>query len=206
MPQVYVDVAPPQFPGGPARPLAQTDAAKAIELIQAQIGGVKAEINELTAQLTPGASRMREQAIEQQLSSSNERLTQLQQQLDRVVSGNEEYAVMPDMSHEDKIPREVVNIIEMSLIAAVMMTLGLPIVRMIARRFDRRPPTDSPETAGRFDRLEQAVDAVAIEVERISEGQRYSSKMLNEMRGLPAPNPLERWPESRVGVREEVKG
>ena len=32
----------------------------------------------------------------------------------------------------------------------------------------------------RFDRLEQAVDAIAIEVERVSEGQRFVTKILAE--------------------------
>jgi hypothetical protein len=32
----------------------------------------------------------------------------------------------------------------------------------------------------RFERLEQAVDAIAVEVERISEAQRFSAKLLSE--------------------------
>jgi hypothetical protein len=32
----------------------------------------------------------------------------------------------------------------------------------------------------RFERLEQAVDSIAIEVERISEAQRFSAKLLSE--------------------------
>jgi hypothetical protein len=31
---------------------------------------------------------------------------------------------------------------------------------------------------------------MAVEVERISEGQRYVTKQVHEMRALPAPNPL----------------
>jgi hypothetical protein len=37
----------------------------------------------------------------------------------------------------------------------------------------------------RMERMEQAVDAIAIEVERISEGQRFITKVLSE-RTLPA--------------------
>ena len=33
---------------------------------------------------------------------------------------------------------------------------------------------------GRLERIEQAIDTVAVEVERISEAQRYTSKMLAE--------------------------
>lgn len=36
------------------------------------------------------------------------------------------------------------------------------------------------ETALRLDRIEQAIEAVAVEVERISEGQRFVTKLLAE--------------------------
>ena len=42
------------------------------------------------------------------------------------------------------------------------------------------------ELGGRMERIEQAVEAVAIEVERISEGQRFTTKLLSEIRS-PAP-------------------
>jgi hypothetical protein len=206
-------VVPPQPPAAPPPgllPLAQSNADRAIELIQAQIAGVKQEIAELTSQLTPGASRMREQAIDVQLSGANERLDQLQNQLDRVVSGETPIVVQPpDFSDFERnaIPRDVVNIIEMVLVSTCVIALGLPIVRMLSRRFERRAAPDSLEVSGRFDRLEQAVDAVAIEVERMSEGQRYSAKVLNELRALPSPNPLDQWPpSSRSAVKEELKG
>jgi hypothetical protein len=40
-----------------------------------------------------------------------------------------------------------------------------------------------PDGDPRFDRLEQAVDAMAVEVERMSEGQRFVSKLLVERSG-----------------------
>jgi hypothetical protein len=64
---------------------------------------------------------------------------------------------------------------------------------------DRRGETASAsEIAPRLDRIEQAVEAIAIEVERISEGQRYTTKSIAELRGLPAPNQAG-WPS---GARE----
>lgn len=39
----------------------------------------------------------------------------------------------------------------------------------------------------RLARVEQAVEAVAVEIERISEGQRYVTKLLSE-RGQPLPD------------------
>lgn len=51
--------------------------------------------------------------------------------------------------------------------------------------FGRRPyrGEDRATTAladARLSRLEQAVDAIALEVERISEGQRFTTKLLSE--------------------------
>jgi hypothetical protein len=41
-------------------------------------------------------------------------------------------------------------------------------------------PKVPPEVMSRLERMEQAIDSVAIEVERISEGQRFTTKLLSE--------------------------
>jgi hypothetical protein len=51
----------------------------------------------------------------------------------------------------------------------------------------RAQPSDKSLSSGverRLERIEQAVDAMAVEVERISEGQRFSSGLLREMQPL----------------------
>lgn len=71
----------------------------------------------------------------------------------------------------------------MGLIAA-MVILG-PFARMIARRFDRHTEI---KAAGEHSQvlqqqllqLQQSVDAMSLEVERISEAQRFQSKLLHE--------------------------
>ena len=57
-------------------------------------------------------------------------------------------------------------------------------------------------TDPRLERIEQAIEAIAIEVERVSEGQRFANRLMGEIRALPAPNPLEHWP--RVAQKEAV--
>ena len=47
-----------------------------------------------------------------------------------------------------------------------------------ARRF--APPPETHAIEERLNRIEQAVDAIAIETERISEGQRFTTKLLSE--------------------------
>ena len=77
----------------------------------------------------------------------------------------------------------VIPIAGMTMI--VVLSLGVPFVRALVRRWDREParPAVPPEVAARLERIEQAVDAVAIEVERISEGQRFTTKLLSERTG-----------------------
>ena len=44
----------------------------------------------------------------------------------------------------------------------------------------------------RMARLEQAVEAIALEVERISEGQRFTTRLLSEQREARLASPAER--------------
>ena len=63
----------------------------------------------------------------------------------------------------------------------VLFPLALAMARNMWRRGARQAPApQSPESAQRMERLEQAVDAIAIEVERISEGQRFVTRILTE--------------------------
>ena len=65
-----------------------------------------------------------------------------------------------------------------------------PLVRALARRLEgRHRNTDALDTssAERLVRIEQAVDAMAIEIERISEGQRFTTKLLSSRAEAPIP-------------------
>ena len=67
-------------------------------------------------------------------------------------------------------------------ITTAVGTIGYPIARAYARRIDREPrqPAVPPDVSARLERMEQAIDSIAIEVERISEGQRFTTKLLAE--------------------------
>jgi hypothetical protein len=188
-----VIVTPPAPPAPPV--LATTSPEQALRLVDAQINGLKQEISELTGQLTNGISDARESAIETQIERAEEQLEQLERVKLRLLGAEEERPVVAQRT-EDGIPPSVQSVIESVLVAAVAIALGLPLIRLWARRMENRHAT-APANDPRLERLEQAVDAVAIEVERISEGQRYSNKLLGELRALPAPNPLEQWPAQR---------
>jgi hypothetical protein len=192
-------------PAALSGPLAQINQKEAIDLVQAQIAGLKKEIADLTGQLVPGTSDARESAIENQMESATERLQSLQSQLDRMVSGEPaEPMIIETGGDGGDIPPGVMNVIEMGAFSLVFIVLGLPLVRMIARRLEPRPKADPTQDNPRLERLEQAVDAIAIEIERVSEGQRYTNKLLSEVKALPAPNQLEQWP-LKARAEEKVK-
>ena len=65
-------------------------------------------------------------------------------------------------------------------VAAMAMT---PIFRAIGRRMEHRGIPQDPnrgELVERMERMEQAVDAIAVQVERIAEGQRFTTKLLSD--------------------------
>jgi hypothetical protein len=64
----------------------------------------------------------------------------------------------------------------------VIMVLGFPVVKLITRWLEPRPvpPRELTTINGRLERIEAAVDAIAVEVERISEAQRFSARLQSE--------------------------
>lgn len=76
-----------------------------------------------------------------------------------------------------------------------IMAIGIPIARALARRLEAQPqqsPALPPEVTARLERMEQALDTIAVEVERISEGQRFTTKLLSER--TKSPDAAERTP------------
>ncbi len=72
-----------------------------------------------------------------------------------------------------------------AFIMVVFISIGIPMARAFARKMDAesRNPRLPTEVTDRLARMEQALDSIAIEVERITEGQRFTTKLLSEGRG-----------------------
>ncbi len=87
------------------------------------------------------------------------------------------------------IPGELIPIVLFIMMGVT--AIGYPIARALARKLDREslPPKIPLELSGRLERMEQAIDSIAVEVERISEGQRFTTKLLSE-RPQGAPQQL----------------
>ena len=64
---------------------------------------------------------------------------------------------------------------------AVGASIVVPLARAWAKRLEKRADGQIPsEVSSRLERMEQAIDSIAVEVERISEGQRYTTKLLSD--------------------------
>lgn len=81
------------------------------------------------------------------------------------------------------MPDEIVRIIVAGIIG---ITITVSMVAMaVARIFSSRRRKDLADASvarldQRLERMEQAIDAMATEVERVAEGQRYATRLLAE--------------------------
>jgi hypothetical protein len=119
--------------------------------------------------------------------------------------GVSEIRISPQFG-DNIIPSGAVDISIAFFGAMAFIIVGLPLARAFARRMDRRGESASAsEITPRLDRIEQAVEAIAIEVERVSEGQRFTTKAIADLRGLPGAHAVPGWPAGgREGQPERV--
>lgn len=88
-----------------------------------------------------------------------------------------------------RVPGELIPIV--LFVCGAVTAIGVPIARAFARRVERGPlpgSSTSPEVQARLERMEQALDSIAIEVERISEAQRFTTKLLAERNNTGGSN------------------
>jgi hypothetical protein len=95
-----------------------------------------------------------------------------------------ETITLPPHAFDNTIPQQAVDISIGFFLTIAIIIIGLPLARAFARRMDRRGGTAqvSNEVSSQLAHLNQAVDAIALEVERISEGQRFTTRLLSEQR------------------------
>lgn len=118
----------------------------------------------------------------------------------RIVIGDARHPVATVTGHGDNqdvqfyapnVPTELAVILVSFFVMLAFIAVGMPLARAYARRMDRQGARGGPssfptDVSDRIERIEQAVEAIAIEVERVSEGQRFTTKLLSEIRS-PAP-------------------
>ena len=90
-----------------------------------------------------------------------------------------------------EIKDTVQNISYAFFLAIVCIAIGVPLVRALARRLGPAPiaPPLPREVADQLHRIEQTVESMAIEIERISESQRFLTKLGTGKVEVPAIPP-----------------
>lgn len=177
--------------GGSGRfPVPQNPAQLAIlqnqrDVLSSQIGNVRERRNEI-ARAYERASGANRSGLEQQLRVLDQRLLQLEQDL--AESGQALARSQVSTSISTAVPFRFMNLNsgQMTAISIVFILFVLgPIATSLSRLFWRRAskPAMPPgwyDASQRLERLEQAVDTIAVEVERVSEGQRFITKLMTQ--------------------------
>lgn len=70
--------------------------------------------------------------------------------------------------------------------AGALSAIVVGLVRGVARKPAPRELPRSIQFEQRFDQLQQSIDAIAVEVERIAEAQRFSARLLAEKAETPS--------------------
>ena len=174
-----------------------TTSTLPIPMTRSEVSAIRQRRGELSNQLNSASDRREELAkqmlalpagparagIEGRLSVLDRRLAQLES--DIAATGRQLTAAAPGVTSSTEGP--VNDIPENAMTLGIVMTifvffpLAITFARNIWKRGNRRAvPAPSPETNQRLERLEQGVEAIAIEIERVSEGQRFVTKLLSE--------------------------
>lgn len=80
------------------------------------------------------------------------------------------------------------------MLMIIVLAIGVPLVVALGKRWEReaKTPRIPQDVSDRLGRMEQAIDAMAVEIERISEGQRFTTKLLAERQRDAATLPQQR--------------
>jgi hypothetical protein len=176
------------------RPVTAMDAAtlrnRRSELAR-QLNSADSRRQELASQLRvapPGS----EAGLVARIQVLDQRIVQIEKD---IAENGERLAALP--SSETSVSEGIMNGgalsngqitgISIVFIIFVLMPLAVALGRLIWRRGSTVRPQALPAgTDQRLERMEQGMDAIAIEVERISEGQRFVTRLLSDRQELPA--------------------
>lgn len=222
--------APPGLPVGAVPNVVHVGSLPGGALTRQDVNALRARRSELSDQLESATSRRRQLAeqvrradgvnktgLESRLAMLDQRILRIESELDEVGQqlGSPQAALVagtsPPMNFGPQFPIRNIDPepILICFILFVMSPIALSISRLVWKRGSRMgstAPALATESTQRLERIEQGMDAIAIEVERVSEGQRFVTRLLSERGGgaLGAPHQV---PEpARVPVGEVGRG
>jgi len=151
---------------------------------------------------TPSSDAAARAGLEARLKDTDARIASLDQQIASAEQRVAEAAAVPGATFEPPRPQIVRNgppeevfVMGGLFIFFVMMPIAVGYARRLWKRAAVAVSAEMPaELTDRLNRLEQAVDAVAVELERVGEGQRYVTRVFTEQSralGAGAAEPLD---------------
>ena len=160
--------------------------------MQREVTKLEARRDALQERITEASSPTERARLQSQLEETERELAKMRtglDKLDREFGRRDQPQTFTETRPATSFPppRNVDPFNPAPMVIAIMgiLFIGFPMAltvsRFIWKRSTHAPaPPITLEQQRRFDRLEQSVDAIAIEVERISENQRYLTKLLAE--------------------------
>ena len=90
----------------------------------------------------------------------------------------------PDADFTRGMPPQIVDISVAFFVMCAVIAIGWPLARAFGKRIERKGEAGAtnPQLGEQLQRIERAVDAMSIEVERISEAQRFVAKLQSAQR------------------------
>ena len=191
----------------PASDVVYSGSLPGAAMSRQDVANLRARRSELSDQLESATGRRRSLAeqirradgvnkagLESRLATLDQRIVRLEGELDEVgqqlASPQAAQYVAQTKPPVTFVPPMRGNIdpepIIICFILFVLSPLALSISRLIWKRGSRmamQPPAMRAESGERLERIEQGMDAIAIEVERVSEGQRFVTRLLSERNG-----------------------
>ncbi len=188
-----------QGPGNAAQTLAMPMTREEVAAIRARRAELSTQLNSASrrrrdlAQQVPNAEGATRAGLEQRIAVLDERIVQLESDIAETgrqltgapagfLTSTRADGVFGGFSSGEVLAGGIVFTI------FVLAPLAVGASRMMWKYAAAGPVRHviPPETAGRLERIEQAVEAIAIEVERVSEGQRFVTRLMSEATAVPA--------------------
>jgi hypothetical protein len=157
--------------------------------LSTQLNSASGRRNDLSRQLTkaqPGPDRA---GIEARITQLDGRLISIESEmadvgraLSAAPSGLKQTTTSTGVPHPYGQPSSgQVTAISIVGMVTVLMPLAIAFGRILVRRSTRPSPPQIPkDVADRLERMEQGIEAVAVEVERIGEGQRFVTQLMSD--------------------------
>jgi hypothetical protein len=195
-------LAPPPMPNmqavqntrGPSSPTSLYLATvRQRDELRTQVKQLEDTRSNLSNQLSEeGLSKVDKAGLENRLSLTDRQLTDAQTALAVANARVAQAAAVPGTNTSVGIPNgfnqrnndmpknvAIVSLMALAMMTAVLLPMSIAFARrMMGKTAPAKPTGMSPELEERLSRMEQAIDGVAIEMERVGEGQRFVTQLL----------------------------